>query len=125
MSPTRYALALLLGALALGPSPALPQAAFPQANPFTPRDERVEDLPEGAGREETFGMCSACHAYRLVSNQGMTRQRWDETLTWMTERHNMPALAGADRDLVLDYLAKAHPSKASPAGGFRNPFAPQ
>jgi hypothetical protein len=69
-------------------------------------------------------MCSACHAYRLVSNQGLTRDRWDETLTWMTQRHNMPDIQGADRDLILDYLAKAHPPKARP-GGFRNPFAPQ
>ena len=81
-----------------------------QAAP-APAAEAVEDLPAGPGREETFGLCSACHAYRLVSNQGMTRERWDETLTWMTQRHNMPDLQGADRALILDYLAKAHPQK--------------
>ncbi|WP_375459017.1 hypothetical protein [uncultured Enterovirga sp.] len=85
--------------------------------------EAVEDLPAGPGREETFGLCAACHAYRLVSNQGMSRERWDETLTWMTQRHNMPELQGADRDLILDYLAKAHPQKPpSLGGGFRQPF---
>lgn len=93
---------------------------------FSPRDESVEELPPGPGREETFYMCVACHAYRLVSNQGMTRDKWDETLTWMTERHKMTDLQGADRDLILDYLAQHHPPKPTgQQGGFRNPFAPQ
>jgi hypothetical protein len=101
--------------------------AVAQAPAFTPRDERMEELPDYPGREETFGLCSACHAYRLVSNQGMTRELWDDTLTFMTQRHRMPDLQGADRDLILDYLTKAHPPKAPAgrAGGFRNPFAPQ
>lgn len=90
------------------------------------RDQTVEDLPAHPGREETFGLCTACHAYRLVSNQGMSRERWDETLNWMTERQNMPDIQGTDRALILDYLATAHPAKApSRTGGFQNPFAPQ
>ena len=80
----------------------------------------------GPGRDETFGLCTACHGYKLVSNQGMTRDRWNETMTWMTERHGMPDTQGADRHLILDYLATHHPPKApTRAGGFRNPFAPQ
>ncbi|HZA94426.1 MAG TPA: hypothetical protein VE420_17520, partial [Gemmatimonadales bacterium] len=93
---------------------------------FTPKVEQIEDLPNGPGRDETFGMCTACHGYKLVSNQGMTRDKWDETLTWMTERHGMPDIQGGDRDLILDYLAAHHPPKAPiRAGGFKNPFAPQ
>lgn len=110
--------AAALACLAGSAAPALGQATA-----STPREERMEDLPPGPGREETFGLCSACHAYRLVSNQGLTRQRWDETLDWMSERHSMPKLEGADRDLILGYLAAAHPPRAA-AGGFRNPFAP-
>ncbi|MDB5590840.1 hypothetical protein [Enterovirga sp.] len=110
-------LALVIGlAAAFATGPAWAQPA--------PREERVEDLPPGPGREETFGLCAACHAYRLVANQGLTRDRWDETLRWMTERHNMPDIQGEDRALILDYLAAAHPPKTAPAaGGFRNPFA--
>ncbi|HYF55263.1 MAG TPA: hypothetical protein VEA41_13475 [Salinarimonas sp.] len=95
------------------------------AGPFTPRDESVEALPEGPGREETFGLCAACHAYRLVSNQGMTRSQWDDTLVLMTSRHNMPDIQGADRDLILDYLATHHPPRTQGRGGWKNPFAPQ
>jgi hypothetical protein len=92
---------------------------------FAPSDENVENLPPGPGREETFGLCSACHAFRLVSNQGQSRAQWDDILTLMTNRHGMPELEGADRDLILNYLAQHYPSRA-PArggGGFRNPFA--
>jgi hypothetical protein len=118
MRPVRaLALAALLGAALAAPA---------QAQGPAPREETVESLPPGPGREEAFGLCSACHAYRLVSNQGMSRERWDDTLTLMTTRHNMPDLQGDERALVLDYLASAHPERAAPArGGFRNPFAPQ
>ena len=37
----------------------------------------------------------------------MTRDRWDMTLTWMTERHNMPPLEGEDRERFLDCLTQA------------------
>ena len=116
---------LLAGALVV--SGLLPAgAAEAQAPAFTPQDERLEDLPEAPGRDETFGLCTACHGFRLVSNQGMTRLQWDETLNWMTERHNMPNVQGEERDTILDYLARHYPPKApSRAGGFRNPFAPQ
>ena len=102
-------------------------SALAQAPAFNPREEQVEQLPPGRGRDETFGLCTACHNFRLVSAQGMTRARWDETMTWMTVRHNMPDIQGEDRDLVLDYLANHYPPRApaGPAGGWRNPFAPQ
>lgn len=115
----------LLGVL-LGIATTASAQAQGSAPTFTPRDERIEDLPAGPGRDETFGMCTACHGYKLVSNQGMSRDNWNETLTWMTERHNMPDIQGADRELILDYLASHHPPRApSQAGGFKNPFAPQ
>ena len=44
----------------------------------------------------------------------------------MTERHNMPDSRRADRAVILDYLAQAHPPKTpSRTGGFKNPFAAQ
>ena len=113
-------------ALAASASFSAAQAQQGPAPAFAPKDERMEDLPEAPGRDETFGLCTACHGYRLVSNQGLTRDKWDETMVWMTERHGMPDIQGADRDLILDYLATHHPPKApARAGGFKNPFAPQ
>src|SRR5215203_6172910 len=47
----------------------------------------------------------------LVAAQGMSRAKWDETLSWMTTRHNMPELSGKDRATVLDYLEKNYPAR--------------
>jgi hypothetical protein len=61
---------------------------------FTPTDEQAEDLPAGPGREETFYACTACHNFKLVAAQGMSRAQWDDTLSWMTSRHGMPDIQG-------------------------------
>lgn len=91
------------------------------AGTFTPRDESPEEFPAGPGRDETFYTCTACHNFKLVAQQGMNRRQWDESLTWMTEKHNMPALEGNDREVVLDYLEATYPPRAR-SGGWQNPF---
>jgi hypothetical protein len=108
------ATAFSLGAGAQAPAPA-----------FQPSDEQPEDLPAGPGRDETFYACTPCHNFKLISAQGLSRTQWDETLTWMTTRHNMPDIQGEDRQLILGYLEKQYPPKPARAGGWRNPFAPQ
>jgi cytochrome c len=65
-----------------------------------------QGLPPGAGREEVFYLCNACHSLKTVQQQGLPRDRWDELLHWMTEKQGMPALEGKERDVVLDYLAE-------------------
>ena len=89
---------------------------------FEPQLEDIEALPGGVGREETFYGCTACHAFKLVSAQGMTRQRWDETIQLMVEKHKMNELTAADRAMILTYLEKHYPPRA-PRGGWQNPFA--
>ena len=37
------------------------------AQTFTPGDESPEDFPAGAGRDETFYACTACHNFKLVA----------------------------------------------------------
>ena len=101
-------------------SAALAQSGAPE---FTPREENPEDYPSGAGRDETFYACTACHGFKLVAQQGMNRRQWDDSLNWMTEKNNMPALEGKDREIVLNYLEATFPSRApAPAGGWQNPF---
>ena len=68
---------------------------------FTPRDESPEDFPAGLGRDETFYACTACHGFKLVAQQGMTRTQWDNSIKLMIRRHNMPPLnAGAMRHYI-------------------------
>ena len=91
---------------------------------FAPRDESPEEFAAGAGRDETFYACTACHGFKLVAQQGMTRAQWEDSINLMVRRHNMPPLDDKDRDTVLNYLEAAYPPRA-PAGrgGWVNPFA--
>jgi hypothetical protein len=99
--------------------------ALAQAGPAPRELESPEMFPAGPYREETFYFCSACHGFKLIAQQGMSREKWDETLAWMTVKHNMPKVEGKDLDQMLDYLATAFPAKApSQTGGWKNPFAP-
>jgi len=93
---------------------------------FTPREESPEDFPAGTGRDETFYACTACHNFKLVAAQGLNRAQWDDSITLMTRRHNMPPLEGGDRKVVLDYLEAAYPPRAPASrGGWQNPFSKQ
>lgn len=108
--------------LAIVTAAVIGTAAFAQTPGFNPRDESPEEFAAGAGRDETFYACTACHNFKLVAAQGLSRERWDETIEWMTTRHNMPKLEGDERRVILDYLASAYPAAASGRGGWRNPF---
>jgi hypothetical protein len=87
-------------------------------------EETPESLPDFKGREEAFGFCAGCHSFRVVGRQGMDRARWDETLNFMTEKHNMPAPDPETRTLLLDYLSQAYPANSPAKGGWVSPFAP-
>jgi hypothetical protein len=116
----RYpSLAIVLGVAALL---ALPLAdAVAQGKRVRPAEEQPEHYPDGPNRETTFYFCTPCHSFRIVAAQGMSRERWDESLTWMVDRHKMPDVQGEDRSKILDYLAAAFPERKEP-GGWKNPF---
>jgi hypothetical protein len=105
-----------IAALLLAPAPAVAQAQT-----FTPADEKPEDYPAGAGRDDTFYACTPCHGFRIVAQQGQSRRQWDDTLDWMTQRHNMPKIEGDQRKVVLDYLEATYPPRTAPRG-WQNPF---
>jgi hypothetical protein len=106
-----------------------PKAAARRSPPPAPAqaaaaDDAPENWPAGSGRDETFYFCTACHGFRIVAQQGLSRERWSEALDWMVEQHKMPKLAGAERETILDYLALAFPSKARGRAA-PNPFLKQ
>lgn len=111
-------------ALSIALAAALAAATPAAAQTFTPADERQEDYPDAPGREQTFYACIACHGFKIVAQQGQTRQQWSDTLDWMTQKHKMPPLDGELRKIVLDYLETAFPQRAAP-GGWKNPFSGQ
>ena len=113
-------MAALAAAAALIILPVLDAAA--QTKRVRPAEEGPEQYPAGANRDDTFYFCTACHSFKLVAAQGMSRERWDESLTWMVSRHNMPDVQGAERANILDYLASAFPERKRAPGGWKNPF---
>jgi hypothetical protein len=105
---------------------ALFLTAPPQAQQFVPRDENPEDFPAGPGRDDTFYACTACHGFKLIAQQGMSRRQWEESIELMVQRHNMPPLPSKEQTVVLDYLEATFPPRGPAAGrGWQNPFAPR
>ena len=95
------------------------------AQTFNPRDESPEEFVAGAGRDDTFYACTACHNFKLVAAQGLTRSGWEDSVNLMVRRHNMPPLDDKERETVLTYLSTAYPPRTQPAGrgGWQNPFS--
>ena len=88
---------------------------------IAPRSEEETVLAEAPGRAETFGYCTACHNTALIRRSAFTRERWDELMDWMAEKHGMNPLEGEMRETIVDYLAGQYgPRQRGPRGG--NPF---
>ena len=98
-------------------APAIAQSTF------TPRDESPEEFIAGPGRDETFYACTACHNFKLVAAQGLSRAGWDDSISLMIRRHNMPPPEPKDREVFLNYLETAYPPRAPARGGWQNPFS--
>ena len=62
-------------------------------------------LPKGAGQEEVFYQCGSCHSLMLVKQQGLSRDRWEDTLVWMIEEQGMSRPTDEKWALILDYLS--------------------
>ena len=100
---------------------AVAAAADPDKGKPPPHNDKVEDLPEGKGRDTTFYTCTACHGVALIKAQGLTRDLWDSTIDLMLEKHRMPPVKADDRAVILDYLAEQFPPRRRGRGG-DNPF---
>jgi cytochrome c553 len=116
------AVALLVAASAtVAQTPDLAQRQAEAAAALADRQEEETVLAEGEGRSEVFGYCTACHNTALIRRSAFTRERWDELMDWMAEKHGMNPLEGEFRDSIVDYLARHYgPRARSPRGG--NPF---
>jgi hypothetical protein len=97
--------------------------AIAQPTTFTPRDESPEEFAAGPGRDETFYACTACHNFKLVAAQGLSRAGWDDSINLMIRRHNMPPPDLKDREVLLNYLETAYPPRAPGRAGWQNPFS--
>ena len=114
------------GSVAAEPAPTpsipAPQQRAEQTAAVERMAETPEALPDGNGREDTFYRCTACHSTAVIRRSRLSRERWDELMDWMTERHGMPPLEGEERRLIVGYLAGAFPPQERRRRGPANPF---
>lgn len=85
------------------------------------QDDPGQGMPPGPGRDDVVAWCSGCHAMHTVVQQGMSRSRWDETISWMVTEHNMPKPTEAERKVLLDYLS-THYNETRDGGCIETPW---
>ncbi len=93
------------------PVPVAAAVPNPDKGKPPPHNDKVEDLPEGKGRETTFYTCTACHGVALIKAQGLTRDLWDSSIDLMQEKHRMPQVKAEDRAEILAYLTEQFPPR--------------
>ena len=112
---------LLFASATIAQTPDLAQRQAEAAAALADRQEEETVLADGEGRSEVFGYCTACHNTALIRRSAFTRERWDELMDWMAEKHGMNPLEGEFRATIVDYLARHYgPRARGPRGG--NPF---
>lgn len=62
-------------------------------------------LAPGKNMALVASACSACHSLYLVTQQGLSKERWDEILTWMVDEQGMDEMDPDDREAILVYLS--------------------
>jgi hypothetical protein len=113
--------ALLTAGFALAQDADLARRQAEAAAGIAARVEEESVLAAGEGRSEVFGYCTACHNTALIRRSAFTRDRWDELMDWMVEKHGMNPIEGEFRATIVDYLAQHYgPRGRGPRGG--NPF---
>ncbi len=94
------------------PNPMLPGGAIPNPMAGTPTGDVEEvalrpdlgNLPDTAGVEDTYFMCTACHSAATFAQQRLTDARWEYLWDWMISDQNMPDYGPEARETILAYL---------------------
>lgn len=81
-------------------------------------------LKPGPGREQVQINCIPCHSTAIITATHATRERWDELITTMQQRHGLWPLIPTIRKQLLDYLAATQPpSDPGLEAGKQTPWA--
>src|SRR3989338_7377580 len=63
-------------------------------------------LAPGPHRDLVVQNCLACHSESLIIQNHLTRDRWDQKITWMQKTQNLWPLIPEIRSKILDYLER-------------------
>jgi cytochrome c len=77
--------------------------SIPSAGAATGED--YEGLAAGPGREAVYFTCTACHSLKQFTQQRMSREDWDATISRMVHANKMTAPKPWARTLMLAYLS--------------------
>ncbi len=62
-------------------------------------------LIEAEGLHLVIAHCTSCHSAKLITQNRLSKEGWQETIKWMQETQNLWDL-GNDEEAVVNYLAK-------------------
>jgi hypothetical protein len=79
-------------------------ATTPESSGAAVPNPEFENLPDTAGVEDTFYMCSACHSTAIIKQQKISDARWNYLWTWMIEEQGMADPGEETEETILGYL---------------------
>jgi hypothetical protein len=65
-------------------------------------------LIDAEGLMAVVNNCTNCHSAKLVTQNKMSAERWNETILWMQETQNLWDL-GDNQEIIVNYLVTNYP----------------
>ncbi len=88
------------------------------AIPLEIDEDRIENgihirtgLIDAEGLMVVVNNCTNCHSSKLVTQNRMSAESWNETIEWMQETQNLWDLGG-NQEIIVNYLVTNYPSTA-------------
>jgi hypothetical protein len=66
-------------------------------------------LVDAEGLMTVVTHCTSCHSAKLLTQNKMSAERWNETIKWMQETQNLWDL-GDNQEIIVKYLTTNYPS---------------
>ena len=67
-------------------------------------------LLDAEGMMAVVNNCTNCHSAKLITQNRMSAEQWNETIKWMQETQNLWDL-GAKQEIIVNYLTTNYPYK--------------
>lgn len=97
---------LAIAAQAYDPMRAVQEtpAATPESSAAVAPNPDFDNLPDTAGVEETYYMCTGCHSSAIIKQQSISDARWDYLWGWMIKEQGMAEPDEDTKQAILAYL---------------------